>query len=565
MNKYILLILAIGLLAFSGCMGKLCDKTTDCGSDEICKDGFCAKLSEQQCRTEDQTCDIPADCCQGLTCDGNKCKMPTCPASCDDNYSCTQDSCNATSGSCVHTLIQPCCGNGMCEQGEDCGDCLNDCPCTTGLVCGHGVCMDEITAELYSITENSSVESCRQEVFNAWTLGKNDEIITLSENCSAGISRAIGQVQTLKSGRDLSDEQRDAIDSERLVLESEREELYFMKGMAETDKNKETMDEEEYDNLMYLEDIKDALSHLESAIYKLYTIKNDYADQWDDTHEALFTAYAERYRGVNQQINALYDEMGSYDYKYAFQVDPNDPVVIEIADATTAAYAVEDVPQALLEKVYLSVQYVSDPDWQTDWVQPPAYTLMTGKGDCDDSAVLLASLFRRAGVEETNLCEVDTNGDDEYDHLTVGVERDGGTFLIYESVWSPGDYLPLDEDGNAPLLPRPVPQADYPGRIMYCYKSEEVITSALADKCDDGTLYGQCSEDPPWFCDNGEMIADCITCGCDQEYPNCAKTGDDKGLCIVCFDNGEWIDEYAVCCPEGYDRYNPYTELCRKD
>jgi hypothetical protein len=451
----------------------------------------------------------------------------------------------------------------MCEQGEDCGSCPNDCPCMTGLVCGHGVCMDQISAEIYSITENSSVESCRQETFNAWTLGKNDDIITLSENCSAEISRVIGQVQILKS-RDLTPEQEDAVDVERLVLESKREELYFMKGMAETEKSKETMDEEEYDNLIYLQDIKGSLSHLEMALYKIYTIKSDYDDSWEDSHDELFTAYADRYREVNQQINALYDDMGSYDYKYAFQVDPNDPIVIDMADATTAIYAVEDVPQALLGDVYRSVQYVSDPDWQTDWVQPPAYTIMTGQGDCDDSAVLLASLFHRAGVDGTNICDIDTNGDGIGEHLTVGLERDDGTFLIYESVWPPGDYLPLDENGNAPLLPRPVPQEDYPADIVNCYEVEEVMSYALADKCDDGTPYGQCSEDPPWFCDNGELIVDCITCGCSQEYPHCAKTGEDKGWCIACRENGEWIDEYAVCCPEGYDKYNPYTEMCRK-
>lgn len=47
---------------------------------------------------------------------------------CNDNNSCTIDSCNVGVG-CVHTAIPGCCGNGMCEAGEDTGNCPADCPC----------------------------------------------------------------------------------------------------------------------------------------------------------------------------------------------------------------------------------------------------------------------------------------------------------------------------------------------------------------------------------------------------------------------------------------------------
>lgn len=48
----------------------------------------------------------------------------TCPASCDDLQFCTRDSCVA--GQCVNEPIVPCCGNGVCESGEDVS-CSIDC------------------------------------------------------------------------------------------------------------------------------------------------------------------------------------------------------------------------------------------------------------------------------------------------------------------------------------------------------------------------------------------------------------------------------------------------------
>jgi len=48
---------------------------------------------------------------------------------CNDNNPCTTDSCS--NSVCVHTPIDGCtlCGNGVCEAGEDTGNCPSDCPC----------------------------------------------------------------------------------------------------------------------------------------------------------------------------------------------------------------------------------------------------------------------------------------------------------------------------------------------------------------------------------------------------------------------------------------------------
>jgi hypothetical protein len=58
---------------------------------------------------------------------------PTCPKSCNDEDSCTRDSCNAeTNYTCMHEAVIPCCGNAECEGGEDYYTCRKDYPNADG-------------------------------------------------------------------------------------------------------------------------------------------------------------------------------------------------------------------------------------------------------------------------------------------------------------------------------------------------------------------------------------------------------------------------------------------------
>ena len=51
-------------------------------------------------------------------------------------------------------------------------------------------------------------------------------------------------------------------------------------------------------------------------------------------------------------------------------------------------------------------------------------------------------------------------------------------------------------------------------------KSEELLLSptGTAQSCSDGTLFGYCSTNLPYYCDNGVLIQDCSTCGCSSGY-----------------------------------------------
>lgn len=53
----------------------------------------------------------------------------TCPASCDDAQSCTQDTCSkVTNYKCSYSIIPDCCGNKICETNEKYENCPADCP-----------------------------------------------------------------------------------------------------------------------------------------------------------------------------------------------------------------------------------------------------------------------------------------------------------------------------------------------------------------------------------------------------------------------------------------------------
>jgi hypothetical protein len=84
-------------------------------------------------------CTVDADCDDGAFCNGAEtCNTGTgtCQAGSDP---CPGDDCNEGSDVCVAVV---CNNNGVCESGEDCNNCANDCisGSTSGAVCGNGIC-----------------------------------------------------------------------------------------------------------------------------------------------------------------------------------------------------------------------------------------------------------------------------------------------------------------------------------------------------------------------------------------------------------------------------------------
>jgi len=99
----------------------------------------CISFEEE---TPAPTCTDPEKAVGGRCCfdndDNGVCDIDEkeCPESCDDNDRCTNDHCSLeTNFECKNDKIEPCCGNGICEESEDAA---NECPedCTVIAITG---------------------------------------------------------------------------------------------------------------------------------------------------------------------------------------------------------------------------------------------------------------------------------------------------------------------------------------------------------------------------------------------------------------------------------------------
>lgn len=106
-------------------------------------DFYCARdLPEQLCRV-----DIPCECGDGMCTEGEDCgECPedcgVCPPECGDNSCDIDESCTSCPADCG--ACEPMCGDGTCNNNEDCATCAVDCgqcpdTCDPG-VCGDGEC-----------------------------------------------------------------------------------------------------------------------------------------------------------------------------------------------------------------------------------------------------------------------------------------------------------------------------------------------------------------------------------------------------------------------------------------
>jgi hypothetical protein len=109
---------------------------------------------------------------------------PECVANvdCDDSNACTSDSC--VNEECSYSPISDCCGNGVCESGEDCASCGSDCFSGSGAAtCGNGIC---------EIGDGESCQNCPSDC-NGVTAGRpssryccGSDVFCADARCSAG-------------------------------------------------------------------------------------------------------------------------------------------------------------------------------------------------------------------------------------------------------------------------------------------------------------------------------------------------------------------------------------------
>jgi hypothetical protein len=119
--------------------------------------------------------------------------------------------------------------------------------------------------------------------------------------------------------------------------------------------------------------------------------------------------------------------------RYIEVVDFQVGEITEIADYLYGGGATDIQRANNILKFVQYLPYIHDCDGN-NYVRHPLETLVEGGGDCEDTSVLAAALMRAAGPEgfPVVLLSVDTNSDDEADHMMVGIDVEGATGKSYE-------------------------------------------------------------------------------------------------------------------------------------
>jgi hypothetical protein len=155
-------------------------QVTSCLNDDGCCPGSCNALNDNDCSVQCgnglcepgescQSCSRDCGCSGGTLCCNGVCVEPACvsDSQCDDSKDCTLDRClnsNTCLARCETQAITQCangdgccpdscdanndndcvakCGNGLCEPGESCESCQQDCGCSSGTVCRSGLCVE---------------------------------------------------------------------------------------------------------------------------------------------------------------------------------------------------------------------------------------------------------------------------------------------------------------------------------------------------------------------------------------------------------------------------------------
>jgi PKD repeat protein len=127
--------------------------------------------------------------------------------------------------------------------------------------------------------------------------------------------------------------------------------------------------------------------------------------------EALYTYYQEQSRGV-----------WSADGYSRFVLDPqDDALMVELRDALLLNNSYQATIENALAFVQKTLTYQPDPAG-SEYPRYPVETLVDGVGDCEDSAILYASIVRTFGYSQgVLLVALDTDDDQVMDHIAVFV------------------------------------------------------------------------------------------------------------------------------------------------
>jgi len=279
---------------------------------------------------------------------------------------------------------------------------------------------DDLSARLDEVTADYGEhnQSCRK------VEAELEKLIVESNGMEADLAR-------INAERDQLEESADRIGDEKRDLEQRLEEL------SDTCRNLTRISDE-------LESIQASIS-LDGEIHRRYGWYYLVSREWKKGEDG------KRNTGFNRSeyLEIATGAHGSDSRKDSF-VDMFETEVADIGELADhlhgqGATDVQSLNNILKFVQYLPYIYDSSDD---GYVKHPMETLVEGGGDCEDTSILAAELFRKAGESgyETCLLWTDTDGDGEADHMMTGVLADG--FQGAKHVVDGKEYLVCETTGT---------------------------------------------------------------------------------------------------------------------
>jgi len=341
----VIILWLAGLVPICGdmiCSAKECSTgCADCNPDK-CKDNICQPLISENCdNSDDCGCDVHETCAIGrINTNDKECYVMTC----SDGY----------------------CDN----KKEDTTNCCLDCGCVSGYTCNieKNECQfgpPRLVISNFSIVDELSASTLYSNKYLINDEGESVPFLNFSiENIGANIAKNI--IVKIKLG-------------------------YFTE---EESINFENLEQNQYDIIEWYPTAKANMLSIKETKEYLITVTFNFEDERGEKYESTETIPVE-ILGRN-----------NWDYKYsswAQFVTPQDKI---IRDAVSSAgsfstqssegiiYAAGEMWDFLGN---LDIGYISDPN--KEYVQYPAEVLNTKKGDCDDLAILYATMLESVGIE----------------------------------------------------------------------------------------------------------------------------------------------------------------------
>ncbi len=296
------------------------------------------------------------------------------------------------------------CGNNACDSGESSSNCCKDCGCSTGLYCESNMCQPKCGDGIKAEGENS--ENCCQDA--GCPTGEscsNNKCVVLKPEIQSNFLQ-VGQfgatVLISRNGRDslglltLSNTGNDAAQNTKVTISSP--EGYFDDSTLNFDTVSTNPVNKEI-KLNFREKILQLSDKTKIGITFDISFQNSANQPYSLKESSTLDVY-----GRNSLLG------GTYPYSYTAYVNPHQPIIRKFASQSTSGLAAgtdfgnqveQDLAALWLFQSLKSygIAYVNDVQTVGDYVQTPIETFERKNGDCEDLAILYASMLDSVGIE----------------------------------------------------------------------------------------------------------------------------------------------------------------------